>query len=229
MTFHTMLRLIVVAGSLLLQGVAVAQPTTYSYTGTNYVTVAAPASPTGTFTTAMRITGSFTTANPLPVNMPFTAIGPAGNGSAIAWSFSNGISTFTEANSAELYGESQYFQVATDSLGNISNYGIGLVSPLVPHVAGTTIQFVRILAGYQIQALNDATCAAVTASVCTNLPFAGAGTVSESAESGLFRPNFFPIVPSTPVPTLSQWSLLVLAVLLGLFGVSAAVRSARRH
>ncbi|NDP43097.1 MAG: hypothetical protein GZ089_10355 [Aromatoleum sp.] len=222
MTLRVVSGLIGLVVSLLLQGAALAQPTTYVYSGTNYV------APTGTFTTGMRISGSFTTANPLPANMPFTAIGPAGDGRAIAWSFSNGISTFTQANSSELYGQSSYFGVATDSLGNISTYTFGLVSPLPPHSVGTTIEFMYILANAQIQALNQAVCAGVTANLCTNLPFAGTGTVAENAESGSFRPNFQ--APQVPVPTLSEGALFVLAALLGLLGligVNAPLRSAR--
>ncbi len=201
------------AAGLFLSLAALAQPTTYVYTGTNYV------APTGTFTTAMRITGSFTTANPLPKNMAPAAIGPAGDGRAIAWSFFNGISTFTQANSSELYGNSTYFVVGTDSLGNISFYQFGLVTPLPPHIVGTTLQFFYLLDNAQIQALNNAQCAIVTGTVCTFLPFAGAGTVAENTESGAFAPNFFPPPPPLQVPTLSEWSIVVLAALLGLLGV----------
>jgi hypothetical protein len=152
--------------------------------------------------------------------MPWTQIGPAGNGSAVAWSFSNGISTFTQANSAEFYGQPQYFQVATDSAGNISNYAIGLLSPLPPHSVGTTIQFVWIQKGLAIQALNNATCVTVTGGVCTQVYFAGAGTVSEQTESGFFTPYF-----ASSIPTLSEWALLVLAALLGVIGLVSVRRA----
>jgi hypothetical protein len=221
MRFRATSTFVSLAAGVLLQGVALAQPTTYSYTGTNYAVVASPASPTGTFTTSMRITGSFTTANPLPPNMPTTAIGPAGNGKAIAWSFSNGISTFTQANSAELYATSDYFTVATDSLGNISNYDIGLISPLPPHTVGTTMQFVWIAKGFAIQAVNNTPCSTVAAGVCTQIfPTGAGGSVNESTESGSFGQNF-----SIPVPALSGRALLVLAALMGMFGALALRRA----
>jgi hypothetical protein len=191
-------------------GASVAQPTTYQYVGTYY------ASPSGTFTTSMRITGSFTTANPLPPNMAMSQIGPAGDGRAVAWTFGDGVSTFTEATSAELYGNAGYFSVATDALGNVSNYSIGLVSPPPPHSVGTTMQFVWIDAADMIQALNNATCAGINGNVCNNLPFIGDGAVSENSESGRFLPNFASgQVAAKPVPVDPLWSLALLAMLVG--------------
>jgi hypothetical protein len=200
-------RLLVIASLAALAGAASAQPTTYSYSGTTYV------APTGTFTTAMRITGSFTTANPLPKNLSPTAIGPAGNGAAIAWSFTNGVDTFTQANSSEIYGMNSDFVVGTDSRGNVNYYSIGLVKPLPPHAVNDLVDFFWISKGNAIQALDQASCAIVTANLCTFIPFSGAGTVAENVESGAFAATF---VESVPVD--SRWALGVLAALLALVG-----------
>ncbi|MFO1284391.1 MAG: hypothetical protein U1F51_18375 [Burkholderiales bacterium] len=207
MRTHQSVRLLVAASFAALAGVAAAQPTTYSYSGTPYV------APTGTFTTSMRITGSFTTANPLPKNMPPTAIGPAGNGAAIAWSFSNGIDTFTQANSSEIYGMNSDFFVGTDNRGNVNYYNIGLVKPLPPHAVNDLVDFFWISKGNAIQALDQASCAMVTANLCTFIPFSGAGTVTENVESGAFAATF---VESVPVD--SRWALGALAALFAFAG-----------
>ena len=201
--------------AMLLCGVATAQPTTYQYVGTYYT------NPTGTLTTSMRITGSFTTANPLPPNMPPTAIGPGGDGRAIAWSFFNGIDTFTQANSSELYGITGYFSVGTDDLGNISYYNIGLVAPLPPHTVGGNNDFFWIAKATAVQALDNATCANVDGSnQCVFMSFSGAGTYSIMAESGRFLPNF--AKPAAPVPLDARWALAGLALALMVLGARRA-------
>jgi hypothetical protein len=208
MILRAAFRVVGLAAGLLLLGMTASQATTYVYTSPFYV------APTGTFTTAMRITGSFTTASPLPANMPFTAIGPAGNGLATSWSFSNGITTFTQANSAELYGDPNDFSVGTDSLGNISAFNIGLVSPGPPHIVGTVLDFMFISHNFEIQALNQASCAIVTGNVCTFLPFSGAGTISQPG-GGSFAPNTpVPPAPVVAVPTLNYGGLAGLMALL---------------
>ena len=199
-------RVLSILGCLLIAGMAGAQQTTYTYVGTHYL------NPTGVFTTSMSINGSFTTANPLPPNIS-ADIGPLGDGRAIAWSFNNGISTFTQANSAELYGSAGYFYIATDANGNVSNYQIGLVSPQPPHSVGTVMNFFFISHGSQVQALYQATCAIASANVCTFLPFAGTGTVSDDTETGAFLPT------NNGIPTASWAALGLLAALLAAFGV----------
>lgn len=207
--------------SLLVAGAALAQPTTYQYVGTNYV------SPTGTFTTSMRITGSFTTANPLPANLSPVAIGPQGDGRAIAWSFTNGIDTFTQANSSEIYGISGDFVVGTDGAGNVNYYNIGLVKPLPPHAVNDLVDFFWISKGSAIQALDQATCAIVTSNLCTFIPFAGAGTVAESVESGAFLRTSYASVPvDSPTALAATAALLAIAALIALAGRASGGRSA---
>jgi hypothetical protein len=184
-----------------------AAATTYQYTGPFYV------APVGSFTTSMRITGSFTTASPLPANMPSTAIGPAGDGRAIAWSFSNGVTTFTQSNSMELYGDSTYFSVSTDSLGNIATFTIGLMAPLPPHAVATPMQFVFMLSSGSTQAANNTPCDGINgANVCTAFSLGGDGYVADETV-GSFAPNVLPVL-AAPVPVASPWTLTLLALLL---------------
>jgi hypothetical protein len=204
------------ATALPVGGVA-AQPTTYTYAGTPYVNAS------GTFTTSMRITGSFRTANPLPANMPPTAIGPAGSGAAIAWSFTNGVDTFTEANSRELYGDPTWFVVGTNQFGDVVAYAIGLIRPLPPHAVNDALDALVIASetlGNTVQAVDQGQCVAVdSGNVCINLPLAGTGVAVDNTESGAFLRNFV-----APVPVDSTAALAMLAGLL----VAAALFARRR-
>jgi hypothetical protein len=194
-------------GCLLLCGTAAAQPVTYQYVGSHYL------NPTGVFTTSMSINGSFTTANPLPPNTS-ADIGPAGDGRAIAWSFNDGVSTFTQANSAELYGNAGNFYIATDANGNVSSYNIGLASPLPPHTTSTLMNFFYLNHGNQVQALYQSQCAIVTVNLCTFLPFGGAGTVADNTEAGHFLPTNLPIPALGAAGVIALGTMIAAAALL---------------
>jgi hypothetical protein len=95
---------------------------TYLYNGNNYNTIV-----TGTtYNTGMRITGSFSTANPLPANMPITDISPSGSNLVLSWNFNDGFNNFTPANS---YIPPGNFVVVTGPGGNITSYAITFFSP----------------------------------------------------------------------------------------------------
>lgn len=87
------------------------QPTTYNYTGDPYTSAVAPYSLGG------QLTGTFTTANPLPPFLPLTDITPA----LATMSFNDTVETRTLANSFLCS-----FQVATDGAGNITQWVISL-------------------------------------------------------------------------------------------------------
>lgn len=108
---------------------ASAQQTTYQIISANY----APGDILGPlYNPGMRIEGNFTVSVPLPANMAVTEIGPQGLNLVTAWSFSDGVNTFTEANSRSAPGIMGQFAVATNSAGELSFLGIGLSSPLPP-------------------------------------------------------------------------------------------------
>jgi hypothetical protein len=90
---------------------AAAQTTTYTYTGDPYTSATAP------YTLGGQITGTFTTASPLPAFLPLTEVTPSLEG----FSFSDGIATRTQANSFVCS-----FQVATDGAGNVTEWQIFL-------------------------------------------------------------------------------------------------------
>jgi hypothetical protein len=99
---------------LWLSGTAFA--TTYTVAGSTYTKANGP------YTTAMSVAGTFDTANPLPANLFAVDIGPDGSGLATAWSFFDGVNTFTQTNSAPI-GSGNFF-VSTDAKGNITVFGI---------------------------------------------------------------------------------------------------------
>jgi len=97
---------------------AAAQTTTYTYTGDPYTFASAPYSIGG------QVTGTFSTANPLPAFLPLTDIRP----SLQSLSFNDGVATRTLANSFVCS-----FQVATDGAGNITEWNVLLrQSPYAP-------------------------------------------------------------------------------------------------
>lgn len=100
---------------------------TYVYTGPYYTTVI------GNYTTSMRITGSFITANPLPPNLSNVEVGPYGQNLVTSWSVNNGVTTFTNYNSAPnsdvSIGFNGDFVVSTDGVGNITEFMVSLQNP----------------------------------------------------------------------------------------------------
>jgi hypothetical protein len=88
--------------------------TTYQYVGNNFDTITDNDPPTGTYTTAMRVTGSFTVSAPL-ATMGLTDI----RASVLSYSFSDGRGTYTESNSSI-----DEFDVAIDGSGQITNWQV---------------------------------------------------------------------------------------------------------
>jgi hypothetical protein len=169
---------------------AVAYATTYTYTGLNYNFVAVP------YTTSMSITGSFTTASPLPANLPITDIGPNGTNLVTGWTFNDGINTYTQANSVVL-PQLGTFRIATDASGNITSFYIQIEQPLPPHAVAQLLNVLDVVnIGFnQSQATIGSPCLTLSGNVCATLgPGAGFG---DSTSSG----SFAPVVVA---PTLSK-------------------------
>lgn len=206
--------------ALIIMGLTlgVANATTYTYTGGTY------ASPFGTFTTSMRIAGTFTTAAPLPSNMAITDIGPAGSNLVTSWSFSDGIHSYTDGNS--LVFRDIVFQVATSGAGKISNYEIGFQAPLPPNTVAQPMNGMYFQYVSDYEAYDNVPCAHVTATnVCTQFSTTGGDGAVNEIESGRFDAIAAPVV-ATPVPTLAVGLLVVLAAIVALSGLAAARRRA---
>jgi uncharacterized repeat protein (TIGR01451 family) len=158
---------------------AAACAATYTYTGLPFNFVSAP------YTTSMSITGSFTTASPLPANMPITDIGPNGSNLVTAWSFNDGINTYTMANSVVL-PQPGTFRIATDASGSITQFYIQMQQPLPPHTVGQLLNVLDVVnIGFnQSQGTIGSPCLTLSGTICATLgPGASFG---DSASSGSF-------------------------------------------
>jgi hypothetical protein len=199
---------------------------TYSFTSPNYVSgyIGGPG-PTGAYNATMRVTGSFSTAAPLPPNMPLTPIGPgAATPLVTSWTFSDGVRTYTAANAALLYGLPVQFAVATDASGQVIDYRIELIQPLPPHALGQVVTTLS-LTSLRTQVVGNATCQSVSAGtpvVCNSVLQAGA---SESAQ-GPGGGTWLRAADPAAVPTLSLAGLGAMGAALA--GVAAWARRRRR-
>ena len=192
--------------------------TIYSYLGPKYNVTGGSG-----YTTNMSITGSFTTSSQLPANLALTNIGPAGTNVVTAWSFNDGVNTFTKANSTP-FSNGASFRVQTNLVGNINAFSITLMSPLPPHSVGQSIRFMSLLVGnsQQSQGTNGATCLVVTATVCTSVT--NAPNYGDAFSGGAFAPVVFPLdvdasIASTRYDALTD-GVLALRYLFGLNGTS---------
>ena len=158
---------------------------TYTYTGSNFNFVSGP------YTTSMSITGSFTTASPLPANMAVTDIGPNGSNLVTGWSFTDTINTYTNANSVVL-PQLGTFRIGTDVTGSVTSFYIQLEQPLPPHTVSQLLNVVTI-ANFtltQSQDISAAPCLTLSGNVCATLgPGASFG---DSTSSGSFAPTIAP-------------------------------------
>ncbi|HEX7917569.1 Ig-like domain-containing protein [Rudaea sp.] len=169
----------------LLAAWPVAAATTYSYTSPNYT--AAQITGTGTapvYTTAMHFSGSFTTVNPLPANMPSTNIGATGSNLVQSWSFTDGLHTYSASNT---YLDTD-FTVATDAAGNIQTFYLGGLSPLPPNTVGQKMNglvFEIVSSNAIVQAASNAPCTTVSSGgVCTNATGASGDSFVQMSQAG---------------------------------------------
>jgi hypothetical protein len=177
--------------------------TTYSYVGPTYVTA------TGLYTTSMHVTGSFTTASPLPKNMALTDIGPDGGSNLVtSWSFSDGVNTYTNTNTVLLYGIDTNFAVSTDAGGNVLSFNLGFMAPVPPNTVDEPMNAIFLSPG-ETQATTAALCSAITAGVCTFIP-TGSANFATADTPGVWQ--LAAVATVTPVPTLSESALVLLGI-----------------
>jgi IPTL-CTERM motif len=168
----------------------------YDYTGLTFtVTAMAPYTNTG------RITGSFTVSGPLGNNLVNQTItGPLLQN----FSFTDGQFTRTMANST-VCG----FTVSTDNTGTLTSAYIWLRQAVVP------------MGGFQhsMEVGLDLTGSAMTANT-TGCGMQALGPFASSSGAGSFvRVSLAPAEASQAVPTLGQWAMVSLVLLLGFLGV----------
>ena len=178
--------------------------TTYTYVGPNFQFTGGVG-----YTTSGSITGTFTTASPLAANLPLTDIGPAPGGLNLvtAWSFTDGVNTYTQANSIPFGNLFAYFRVQTDALGNINVFYIQLMGPLPPNALNDPMHVITMTTPTpQSQGVNGALCTTVTGTTCTAV---GPGpNYGDSTSAGAFTPNVV-VAPPTLLKSFGVASMPV--------------------
>lgn len=189
---------------------------TYSFSGPNYLPghiddfTAAPCaagSQCANFTTAMRQQGSFTTAVALQPNLANANIAAL----ITSYSFSDGLTQYTSGGSNDYL---LFAQVSTDNMGNIVAQNIILGKwQTASHGVADRVDSIAVnnISGH------NALCDAVTPSGVCNLDH----NDTSSSAAAAFTNNGWTTTQAaaTAVPTLSEWSLLLLAALLGVAGL----------
>jgi hypothetical protein len=214
--------------------------TTYTFTGSTYpLGVPGPGvggianftscvvGPCASFTTAMRVSGSFTVAAALPANF-----GPSNIIAQVtSYSFSNGITTFTNTNPNSRIGS---FVVATDGTGNISVASGDIYLQLwltgsSPHSPGDRAADMDVgpgLSGSFTPTTNNQACSTVgtagsgVTDTCTFFSARDSSTsfASNNGGSWTIGPGGGPGGPGAPAPTgvpaLGEWGVILLGFLL---------------
>jgi hypothetical protein len=190
----------------------------YTYTSNTYTTVVNYTSCTAgtceTFTTSMKLTGTFATVpSSLPPNVTLLNIAAI----VTSFSFNNGITAFA---STVPNTRVSAFQVSTDSQGQITQALIDIqlwMTGTSPHVAGNRLdEFVIV---ENDNAYGNSICGSVgispdgTPDTCLTPGPDSASSFAHDNSNGSWVTNLSPTVP-----TLSQWSQILLAALLGVAG-----------
>lgn len=197
---------------------------TYTFTAPNYYSgYGANPAPGAPYTTAMHASGSFTTAAPLPANMPITSIGPSGSNLVTSWSFNNGLLTFNNTNSALTYESPVSFQVSTDAAGQIVNYQIQLIAGPPPHTVGQSVAQLNLTNAMTVTTGNGVCSAVNGSSVCVSTNQAVATQHARFGGAGTWARSLDPAA----VPALAPAGLALLAAAMGL-GAARRQRAARR-
>jgi len=188
-----------------------AYATTYTYTGGRYNMGGSP------YDEGMRVTGTLVTSSPIPPNSGSFDISDMFDISGIltSWSFSDGVQTI-DSSSGEFHPSYPPI-VMTDGQGLIINsFLVMYVSPIATTV-GATDDYIGVGFGQSFGTVGQV-CATVVDEVCADheLPASyGQANTAGTWEGG---------ATSTPIPTLSQWSLMLLALVLGMLGIARVRR-----
>lgn len=194
---------------------AQAQQTRYVLNNTAYTTAV------GSYTTAMRASGYFETAQPLPPNLTNVAIGPGAPQVYLTnWNFNDGAGNVYTPQTSFVQGiPSGIFAVSTDASGNLLAADVHLLKPLPPNTVGQAMPLFVTL-GASVNVNGDTFCIVLVGNVCS---LTGSGPPPNNAQ-GPITWTAVPLVQE-PIPTLSEWALVVTTAALML----AAFRALRRR
>ena len=169
--------------------------TVYTYTGSDFTSFFPTAQ--GVFTSSDSITGSVTVATPLADNLSFSEV------SFTSYSFSDGVDTLTNLNSAPMSDAPApfAFAVSTDASGNIIAWSIDIQG-----TPGTSVE------NDNISTFNNAPNGLPpTADSGSNCPiscnFGPSGVINGSLASNSGTPGTFAV---SAVPEPSTWAMMIL-------------------
>ena len=171
----------------------------YTYSGANYSVAL------GAYTTAMRVTGSITTSDPIPPNSVDLDI----SGILTSWSFSDGLQTIDNVNGTTNLNYPPL--VSTDASGDITVTNIRVLATPLATAIGDTDDF--IVTRFNNLVARDAVCNIVNGGVCSD--WSPAVDLALNRVAGDWETVAAPI-PAKPVPSMSEWSLITLSVLFSL-------------
>jgi len=222
--------------TLLLAGLALpALATTYTYAGASYTSTnpfipPCAAGLCANYTTAMRLTGSFTTATPLAADLANVDI----RAQVTAFSFTDGINTYS---SSDPNARMILFNASTDSAG-VPNGSMFIdlhtwITGSTPHTSAD--RFSEFVIDSNVMLANNLPCSTVgtaagIADFCLSSGGSDTSTSGAGAPAGVWAlagggPGS---TTNIPIPTLSEWALLLLSGLVSAVGV-ATVRGRYRR
>ena len=181
---------------------------TYTYAGSNFTNA------NGAYTTAMRVTGSISTSDPIPPNSVEVDI----SGILTGWSFFDGLQTIGNVNGTT--NPNYPPLVSTDGSGDITTANFRFFTTPLGTVVGDKDNFIRIRLNDLVA--RDVVCDATVGGFCDDwIP----GTdFAINQVTGVWET--VTTSTSTSISTLSQWSLMLLALLLGMVGIARIRRIA---
>lgn len=209
-------------------------PTTYVYTGGTYTTInnhtTCLVGACADYTPAMRVTGSFTTVDRIPANFALADV----TGLVASYSFSDGVRTI--AGGAPL-ARLAAFQVGTDA-GGVPVDSLIVVEQWqgpAPHGAGSRFDMITVpaagaSAGTNIDCPSGASISPQngTPDICLSLSTVSDTSLALAPGGGWSIASAPSQGGATPVPTLAETLLALLAVVLAAAGARAARRRAGR-
>ena len=228
--------LLLLAGLCFSAGVLAA--TTYTYTGgqyTSFTNFTAPCAsgPCQNYLAGSSINGSFTTGTALAAGLTNANVYPSVTG----FSFTDGINTYS---SADVNARVWEFIVSTGPSGNISAFQILVQlwrTGSSPHSTADRFSYILITSPGGVNAENNQPCGnTVGVSVAgvpdtcivSNGPDASSSRGQTASVGTWVGGAIGPVIPpATTIPTLSDWAMIVLSLLLAAFAVYALRRRSR--
>ena len=155
----------------------------------------------------MRVTGTLVTSSPIPPSSE-TDI----SGILISWSFSDGVQTITSADGA--LNPNYPPLVVTDEQGVITDSFLVVFPSPISTTIGATDNYIGVAFGSSVGVI-DIVCSSVTDGVCDSWS-EPESNYAQSNSDGAWETS----VTSSSIPTMTQWSLMLMALLLGLVGIT---------